>query len=154
MNFEFYRVGTGGDLEGSAALNKALAAGGIVSIRKEFVQNADASYWAFCIERVRGKEPTTATRKISESVDYKQLLTAEEFKVYSKLREVRKRLAAADAVPAFSIATNEQLSQIVKQRVASKSGFLQIEGFGQSRVDKYGAALLEVLSEKEEEVKS
>ena len=41
-----------------------------------------------------------------------KVLTPEEFAFFSKLRELRKELAAKDGVPPFVVFTDEQLSSI------------------------------------------
>jgi superfamily II DNA helicase RecQ len=48
-----------------------------------------------------------------EKIDYREKLSPEDFDVFSKIREIRKQLAAADSVPVYTICTNEQLAQMV-----------------------------------------
>ena len=43
-------------------------------------------------------------------VDYKEILSADEFAVFVRLREVRKQLAATEAIPVYAVCTNEQLA--------------------------------------------
>ena len=47
-------------------------------------------------------------------VDYKEILTPEQFAVFARLRELRKEIASREAVPVYTIFTNEQLSQMVQ----------------------------------------
>jgi hypothetical protein len=53
-----------------------------------------------------------ATRPDRE--DYREVLSPEEFVVFSKLREVRKQFAEKESVPAYTIFTNEQLAEMVR----------------------------------------
>ena len=64
-------------------------------------------------------------------VDYMKVLTTEEFAVFSKLREKRKELAVKEGVPPFVIFTDEQLSQIVKQKPDNLGKLAAIQGVGQ-----------------------
>ena len=61
-----------------------------------------------------------------------------------------KNLGAAEAekegVPVYTIFTNEQLAQMVQKKVNSKVGLKEIEGVGDARVEKYGEALMQMLS--------
>jgi superfamily II DNA helicase RecQ len=78
-------------------------------------------------------------------VDYKEVLKPEEFEVFSRLREWRKGVAEKEGVPVYVVLSNEQLAEMVRQRVASQAQLGQIEGVGDARVEKYGAAVLERL---------
>ncbi len=78
-------------------------------------------------------------------VDYKEVLSAEDFAVFSKLRDLRKALAEKEAIPAYSIFTNEQLAAMVTGKVESQAALAKIEGIGAARIEKYGAAFLTVL---------
>ena len=48
-------------------------------------------------------------------------------------------------MPVYVVFSNEQLAAMVRQRVASKAALKEIEGLGDARVEKYGAAVLEHL---------
>jgi superfamily II DNA helicase RecQ len=45
----------------------------------------------------------------------------------------------------YVVFSNEQLAEMVRQRVASKAQLNQIEGVGEARVLKYGEGVLERL---------
>ena len=88
-------------------------------------------------------------------IDYKTVLSPEDFVVFAKLREWRKEVAAEEGVPVYTIFTNEQLAKIAEGRVQTQSGLAEIEGIGKSRITKYGSAVIEIVSamlpdEKEE----
>ena len=81
----------------------------------------------------------------------KCLLSSQDFAVYVKLREWRKKVADEEGVPVYTIFTNEQLAQIVENRVESKTDLSKIEGVGESRLAKYSVAVLEILAENKTE---
>ena len=58
---------------------------------------------------------------------------------------LRKEIAQADAVPVYTIFTNEQLAQMVQARATTKAALEQVAGVGDARIEKYGARMLEVL---------
>jgi superfamily II DNA helicase RecQ len=76
---------------------------------------------------------------------YKAILPPEEFAVFSRLREVRKEMAQTEAVPVYTLFTNEQLAQMVQRRCQSRSDLAQIDGIGESKIDKYAERLLPLL---------
>jgi hypothetical protein len=73
-----------------------------------------------------GRNPNLSRNR----VDYKTVLSPDEFPVFSRLREFRKELAQTEAVPVYALFTNEQLAQMVQRRCQSKSDLAQIEGPG------------------------
>jgi len=103
-------------------------------VRKEFVSNDEDSFWAFCIEFLDGQ---MAPRKSGSSpkVDYKEVLSPEDFAVFSKLRDLRKSLAESEGVPVYAIFTNEQLADVAKARPPSKAALGKINGIGEGRLE-------------------
>ena len=57
-----------------------------------------------------------------------------------------RHLPEREGVPAYALFTNEQLAAMVRSRVGTATGLGAIEGVGKSRIEKYGAAFLELLS--------
>ena len=129
-------------------LNRFLGSHRVIGVEKHLVTTGGTGpVWVFCVEYLRGPAPEgrgsggSATPK----VDYREVLSPEDFAVFSRLREVRKGLAERDGVPPYSVFTNEQLAVMVRQRVADTAGLEKIDGVGAARLEKYGAAVLEVL---------
>lgn len=81
-------------------------------------------------------------------MDYRALLNEEDFRLFSKLRDLRKKTADAEGIPLYGVFTNAQLAEMVRSRVAELSDFQKIEGVGKARVEKYGAPFLSLLREQ------
>jgi superfamily II DNA helicase RecQ len=146
MPFEFIQIPANGQGSAKEELNKLLRGGRIASVRKEFVPNGEDSFWAFCIEFLDGALGTDKARSGSgPKVDYKEVLSAEDFAVFSKLRDLRKALSEKEAIPAYSIFTNEQLAAMVTGKVDSQAALAKIDGIGAARIEKYGASFLAAL---------
>lgn len=146
MPFEFIQIPANGQGSAKEELNKLLRGGRIASVRKEFVPNGEDSFWAFCIEFLDGVLGTDKVRSGNgPKVDYKEVLSAEDFAVFSKLRDLRKALSEKEAIPAYSIFTNEQLAAMVTGKVDTQAALAKIDGIGAARIEKYGAAFLAVL---------
>jgi superfamily II DNA helicase RecQ len=75
----------------------------------------------------------------------KEILSPEDFAVFARLRELRKEIAQVEAVPVYTIFTNEQLAQIVQAKAATKGDLEKVAGVGDARIEKYGPRFLEHL---------
>lgn len=130
-----------------AEMNAFLRSHRVMAVKKEFVPDGENSFWTFCVEHLdspAGTFPSGVGGK--PKVDYKEVLKPEEFEVFSRLREWRRIVAEKEGVPVYTVLTNEQLAQIVQKKVASKTALKEIEGVGHARVEKYGDALLGLLT--------
>lgn len=128
-------------------LNGFLASHKVVSIDRQLIDQGANSFWAICVDYLsHAPGATNRNPNLSRSrVDYKAILPPEEFAVYSQLRELRKELAQTEAVPVYALFTNEQLAQMVQRRCRSRNDLAQIEGIGESKIDKYAERLLPLL---------
>ena len=99
---------------------------------------------------LRASSATSATGAVRarNKVDYRERLSPEDFAVFARLREVRKEIAQADAVPVYAIFTNEQLAQMVQARATTKAALEKIAGVGDARIEKYGPRVLEFLHQQ------
>ena len=112
----------------------------IAAIEKQFVNDGANSFWSICVTFLDGQGAIlgVSTGKSKKTIDYKEVLNDDDFIIYSQLRDLRKTIAERDGTPPYNVFTNEQLANIVQQRVTNKTDLLALEGIGQTRVDKYG----------------
>lgn len=144
-------------------LNRFCAGQRVVAIEREFVAAGLDSYWALCVTVASGAGPLPDALKAPERrsgppqaeagaaparVDYKQVLSEQDFAVYADLRAWRKTAAEQEGVPVYAVFTNEQLAEIVRRRVDSLAALGEIEGIGPARLERYGAAVLARLQAK------
>ena len=103
--------------------------------------------WCFCVEYLEGGSPSGGSFGSAKSkrVDYREVLSETDFAVYARLRDVRKELASSEAVPVYTICTNEQLAAMATRRPETLSAFREIDGLGQAKTEKYGRAFLDCL---------
>ncbi len=64
--------------------------------------------------------------------------------LFTKLKEWRRKRAAADSVPAYIIAHDKTLSAIAAKPPANTQQLMAIPGFGTRKVERYGAEILVV----------
>jgi DNA helicase-2/ATP-dependent DNA helicase PcrA len=70
-----------------------------------------------------------------------------EEQTFEALRQWRKDVALAAEVPAFVVFTDATLTAIAEARPTSLEELAQLAGIGPSKLEKYGEAVLEVLTE-------
>ena len=145
MKYHFFTVPAMAPEAAQEELNQFCTGQRVVSVDKQFVQDAERSYWALCVCYLDGQEGPLAARK--GKIDYREVLNEQDFALFSKLRDLRKTLAEQQGVPAYALFTNEQLAAMVQNRVTSKTALGNIEGIGTARVEKYGDAFLKLLVE-------
>ena len=129
-------------------LNKFLASHRITHIEKEFVSNGSQSFWSVCVTSIDG-EPRRQKTGQKRRVDYREVLDEKDFAIYVKLRNLRKTLSEKEGVPAYALFTNEQLAEMVTNRVNTKSGMFSINGVGESKWRKYGESFIPIMFTKE-----
>ena len=147
MQFRFFAIPV---FNGSAAtedLNRFLAGHSIWSVERQLVNENGAAFWAICVafhEAVR-TPPSSRNSGRTPTIDYREVLPPDDFRVFSRLRELRKRLATQDGVPAYALFTNQQLATMVVSKMTTMAEIEGIDGVGAARAQKYAAAFLDVL---------
>ena len=148
MSYQTFRLPVAASPEQAEALNAFLRGHSVVVVRKEWVAAGLESFWAFCVEYHEfGAGPAAGGRAGAVGkVDYKEVLTADQFAVFAGLRILRKDLAERDAVPVFAVFTNEQLAEMVRLPARTVADLAKINGIGEAKVTKYGKAVLTELA--------
>jgi superfamily II DNA helicase RecQ len=70
-------------------------------------------------------------------VDYKHILDEPTFQKFSKLREIRKKVAAEEGIPAFAVFTDEELAGLAKLDAITEQSMLSVKGIGAKKVERY-----------------
>ena len=131
-----------------AEMNRFLRTVSVIQVSRELVKMEDAAFWAYAVEYQDGDPAGPGHEKKSGSrrrIDYKESLSPEDFALFAKLRDWRKQAAAEEAVPVYTIFTNEQLAAIAQKRIDSPSALQAIDGVGDARVKKYAAAVISIM---------
>jgi ATP-dependent DNA helicase RecQ len=89
--------------------------------------------------RQKRGEPSTAAAR--------EALAGESGEVFQALREWRKGVAKEHGVPAYTVFHDATLQEIARRLPASLEGLRGISGIGATKLDRYGALLLEVVRE-------
>jgi len=145
MKLQFFTIPVRDPEAVTTELNAFLASHRIAQIDRQFVADGGNSAWSVCVTYLdSGGRPVPEKRG---STDYRDVLPDAQFRVFAKLRSLRKELAEKDGVPAYALFTNEQLAEMVRRPVTSVTTLKTISGIGQSRAEKYGEKFFAVLRE-------
>jgi superfamily II DNA helicase RecQ len=150
LQYKFFLVPVSDSEDAELQLNRFLRTVKVVNVQKEFVAQPHNAFWCLAVEYLSGDSASGAEDgrlKKSRRIDYKDILSPEDFALFVKLRELRKKIAADEAVPVYTIFTNEQLAQISKNRATDRKELMQIDGIGEARAAKYGEQVAEMVKQ-------
>ena len=144
LQYKFFRIPIQSMVPFEEEINGFLRSVRVVHVQREFVDQGENSFWALAIEYmpIAGGDSRKRAR-----VDYKTLLSPEDFTVFANLRGWRKGVAAEEGVPVYAIFTNEQLAKIAESRIQTPTGLAEIDGVGKSRISKYAEAVIEIVTQ-------
>lgn len=117
-------------------MNAFLRSRRIISVEDQLVQGSHGAWWVFKVQYAEGAAPVADKEK--PRIDYKQILDEPAFTRFCGLREIRKKIAEAEAVPAFVIFTDEELAELAKLEALTETGMKRVKGIGSKKVEKYG----------------
>ncbi len=151
MAFRVFSISVHGDLVSEEELNRFLLAHRVLHVDRKLIESPPNPVWSFCVEyQLASASPTPARTaaardKLRNRVDYQELLSPAEYRLYSALRDWRKMVSERDRVPVWAVFTNEQLAQIAQRRIDNSTALHQIVGVGDARVEKYAADVLAIV---------
>jgi len=102
MQLRFFRIPAADSGVFAEEMNAFLRGHRVFTVQRELVQEQGGAWWAVCVEylplaAVGGTVASNGTGKAK--IDYREILSAEDFALFSRLRQVRKELAERDNVP-------------------------------------------------------
>jgi hypothetical protein len=113
MQYRFLAIPVIDPTQAEAELNRILRSEKVLSVRKEFVNNGDNSFWAVALAyQLTGEGSNKGLDKAK--VDYKYVLSDEDFALFVKLRDWRKGAADVEAVPVYTIISRSHAPPVNK----------------------------------------
>ena len=147
MQYHIVMIPASGTPASQDDLNAFLRGHKVTSVSKALEVVAGSPVWCFCVEWLEGAPVPSAVRgQRSKKIDYKEVLSEDDFATYAKLRDVRKALAEAEAIPVYAVCTNETLADLARQRPKTVAAARKAKGFGEAKAEKYGQALVDAIS--------
>ena len=117
-------------------MNRFLRGNKILEVENQLVSNESGAYWCFCVKYIE-KTSRPASYEKAKKVDYKQVLDEATFKKFSRLREIRKKVAADEGVPAYAVFTDEELAGLAKLDTITNKTMLSVKGIGDKKVERF-----------------
>ncbi len=145
MRVKFFAVPALDPDETELDLNRFLAGHRVLAIDRELVADGAGSFWAVGVTYSQRPSPGSSPKK--GRIDYKEVLSAEDFEVYAALREVRKQISEQQGVPPYAVFNNAQLAELVQKRMRTREELAGIAGVGPSKVEAHGTRFLELVAE-------
>ncbi|MDX8409926.1 MAG: DNA helicase RecQ [Mariprofundales bacterium] len=96
------------------------------------------------LRQLAKKEKSAKPAKRSGKIEWDR---AEDVALWEALRGCRKQLAEEQGVPSYVIFHDATLRQMVELRPQSLAAFATISGVGEQKLDRYGAAFVQVIAE-------
>ncbi|MGX5219847.1 MULTISPECIES: DNA helicase RecQ [Pseudomonas] len=100
------------------------------------------------LELRRDLKPQQSAKASSSAAS--QLVRGEEREMWEALRTLRRKLAEEHAVPPYVIFPDATLLEMLRSKPGSLSEMAQVSGVGARKLERYGAAFLDVLGGKAE----
>lgn len=132
-------------------LNVFLRSHRILTVQRELVNCGAQSCWCCCVEYLENGKPISETFSRTgtrEKVDYRNVLSEADFAKFRILRECRKVIAEADAVPAYAVFLDEHLAEMSKLAEITITEMRKISGIGEKKAEKYGTRIIALFEEK------
>ncbi len=149
MAYRCFLVPVRNGVEAKEELNRFLRGHRVLSVDRRWVDQGTESFWSFCVDYQEGAQTGTPSGRgpggARERVDYREVLSPEEFAAFVKLRDLRQSIAKEEGVPSYVVFNNEQLAAMVQKGAKSRADLGRIDGIGESRVAKYGERFLTCL---------
>ena len=122
-------------------MNRFLRSHKILEVQSQFISTENGAIWCFCVRYIENAIPVPNNKK--GKVDYRHVLDEATFKKFSKLREIRKKIAADEGVPAFAIFTDEELAGLASLEAITETGMRSIKGIGDKKIEHYARYFIE-----------
>ena len=123
--------------------NRFLRSHTILQCHKELVQLPGASaVWTLLVEYALD---ASSEKPLNAKIDYREILSEADFVIFDRLRTLRKQLAESQGTPPYTILTNEQLAACARLRPTALAALKTIDGIGDGKAEKYGAAILSAI---------
>jgi len=135
MQIKLFTIPVGDSGTALDEMNRFLRGNKILEVQNQLISNENGAYWCFCVRYL--EKTISSTGETKAKIDYKQVLDEATFQKFSRLREIRKKVAADEGLPAFAIFTDEELAGLAKLETITQKTMLSIKGIGDKKVERF-----------------
>jgi superfamily II DNA helicase RecQ len=137
MQIKLFTIPVGDSGGALQEMNAFLRGNKILEVENKLMGNENGAYWCFCVRYIERAYPEAGSEKEAKKVDYKKLLDEVTFEKFSKLREIRKKVAADEGISAFIVFGDEELAELAKLDEITEKAMLGIKGIGEKKVERF-----------------
>jgi len=134
MQIRIFSIPLPGGKELTEELNRFLRSKKILQVESQIVQDGNGAYWCFCVKYLEDISNDRPRKK----VDYKEVLDKESFERFMAMREIRRKIAKDEDIPAYAVFTDNELAGVAQIKEPTLAAMKKIKGIGQKKVEKYG----------------
>ena len=131
-----------------AEVNEFTAKHRVLRMERQFVADGGNSFWTIWVSYTEKGVALSGQSKMEgiPRVDYREILSPEEFRVFARVRDLRKQVAAGEGIPVYNVFTNEQMAEMARRKTNSLTALGEISGVGAARLEKYGQAFVDEIA--------
>lgn len=136
MQIKLFTIPIGDNGPAQEEMNRFLRGNKILEVENHLISNENGAFWCFCVRYIE-KTSSPAGYNKTQKVDYKHILDEATFQKFSKLREIRKKVAADEGIPAFAVFTDEELAGLANLETITEKTMLSVKGIGDKKVERF-----------------
>lgn len=129
-------------------MNRFLRSRKVLEVGENFVSKENGAYWCFSVRYMEQQYNPLAENR-GKKVDYKEILDEATFSKFSKLRDIRKRIAAEEGLPAYAIFTDDELAGLARLKTITRKEMLSIKGVGEKKVERFSHYFIDDVPDNE-----
>jgi len=123
----------------------------VVAVNERFFIKDGVPYWTVMLKYkpasdAKTEAPATETARQERKTDPRDILKDADMPLYNRLRDWRNERARKDGVPPYVVFNNKQVAEIAVKRPRSLNQLSAIKGVGQAKIEKYGQAVIGIIS--------
>ena len=134
MQIKIFNIPIPGDQKVTDEMNAFIRGKRILQVENQIVIVGQSAFWSFCLRYLDEVNSDSGKKR---STDYKELLDEGSFNRFVKMRDIRKKLAEEEGIPAFAIFTNAELAEMAKLEKLTEPAMRKIKGIGKKKTEKY-----------------
>jgi superfamily II DNA helicase RecQ len=126
-------------------MNTFLRGQKILQVESKPMNDGKNSSWTFCIRYLANdvaKSPNVPFRYSEQKIDYQATLDPASAARFGAYRQIRRDLCKKEGIPAYTIFTDEQLSQLAQMEALTLAQMKTVKGIGAKTVEKFGTHFL------------
>lgn len=127
-------------------LNEFLQNNHILQTTSQFVHEKE-HFWSILLRYSEKLNSVNEPSPKKYSANDAEILNGDELQILDALKLWRTERAKDDNLPPYMIATNSELFSIAKFKPAKKEDLIELKGFGQKKIEKFGDEIIEILEQ-------